>query len=165
MTDPCRAIRLAGGLDRRGFAMLTAIALVALVSVAMAAAAAVFRLDVRRTASAAEEAELRELLMAGERIARERLASAGGDDPRAGMEAVPLPPSLAADGGSLRLIVTPGPASGTMQVIVEAAVPGRSMSQALRYERGPNGWGLGGAGLISLGVQDARGDETGSLKP
>jgi hypothetical protein len=47
------------------------------VGVAMAAAGAVFRLDLRRTAAAVQDAQLRQLLVAGERAAREALPVAG----------------------------------------------------------------------------------------
>jgi hypothetical protein len=131
--------------------MLTAIALVALVGVAMAAAASVFGLDLRRTAAVVGDAQLRQLLVAGERAARQNLpmdaaAAVGGFD-----GAVPLPPALAERGATLALRVAPAdPSAAAAEATVEAALAGRVARQTLRYERGPAGWRLAAAELHAV---------------
>jgi hypothetical protein len=132
--------------EHRGFAMLTAIALVAVVGVAMAAAASVFRLDLRRTAAVVEDTQLRQLLIAGERAARAKLPAAPAAI-TASDDLVSLPPSLATRGASLTVRLAPGGAEGTATATVEAALAGRVMKQTLSYERGPAGWRLAAAGL------------------
>ena len=140
--------------DRRGFAMLTAIALVALVGVAMAAVLALVQLDLRRTADALVEAQLRQMLLAGERAARERLDATGTDGPRAA-EAAPasLPAALAADGGALEVTLTSAtPAAGKeVEVTVRARLGERSAAQTLRYEHTPEGWRPRSATLLTPG--------------
>lgn len=145
--------------------MLTAIALVALVAVAMAAVGSMFRLNLRRTGEALADAQLRQLLIAGERAARERLASAKASDAvpsnavRAFDHSVPLPAPLAAAGGSLKLRIQPARGdntAATVEATVEAALEGRSLSQALRYERGPAGWTLAAAELHGSEARESR---------
>jgi hypothetical protein len=125
--------------------MLTAIALIALVGVAMAAAAAVFKLDLRRTAAVLEDTQLRQLLVAGERAARDKLPAAGVVAESNGP--VSLPPPLAARGASLSLHVSSGQTETEATATVEAALEGRVASQTLHYERSPAGWRLGSAEL------------------
>jgi hypothetical protein len=120
--------------------MLTAIALIALVGVAMGAAASVFKLDLRRTAAVLEDTQLRQLLVAGERAARDKLPAAGAVAESNGP--VPLPPPLAARGASLAVHVSGGQTETEATATVEAALEGRVMSQILHYERGPAGWRL-----------------------
>ena len=135
--------------QRRGLAMLTAIALIALVGVAMAAAGAVFRLDLRRTAASVQDAQLRQLLVAGERAAREALpaAGAGAGAVTESNHPVALPPALAARGESLVVRFGPRKKDGEATATVEAALEGRVASQTLLYERGPGGWRLASAAL------------------
>jgi len=132
---------------RRGLAMLTAIALIALVGMAMAAAGAVFHLDLRRTAAAVQDAQLRQLLVAGERAAREALPAAGAGAVTDADHPVALPPALAARGASLVVRFDPGKKPGDATATVEAALEGRVMSQTLHYERGPAGWRLASAAI------------------
>jgi hypothetical protein len=131
---------------RRGFAMLTAIALIGLVAVAMAAAAAVFRLDLRRTTAVMEDAQLRQLLVAGERAAREKLPAAPG--PVSASEApVSLPPALTTRGATLAVHLSKGPEGDDAIATVEAALAGRVATQTLTYQRGPAGWRVASATL------------------
>ena len=126
---------------RRGFAMIVAIGLVALVAMAIATVLALVRLDLRRTAESLEQAQLRQMLLAGERAAGEQLAASEAA-PAAQDVAVALPPGLAADGASLKLRLEPGPKDGTAAATVEAALAGKALAQTLRYQRGPDGWQL-----------------------
>jgi len=134
---------------RRGLAMLTAIALIALVGVAMAAAGAVFRIDLHRTAAAVQDAQLRQMLVVGERAAREALpaAGAGAGAVTESNHPVALPPALAARGESLVVRFGPRKKDGEATATVEAALEGRVASQTLLYERGPGGGRLASAAL------------------
>jgi hypothetical protein len=140
---------------RRGFAMLTAVALVALVAMALAAVLALVRLDLGRTADALDEAQLRQMLLAGEHAARERLDAAGEAAPRTD-EAVPisLPPALAADGGAVDVTVLPRAsraAAEVVEVTVRARLGEKAASQTLRYERTSRGWRATAAALTVPG--------------
>jgi hypothetical protein len=120
--------------------MLTALALVALVAVAIAAALSVFRLDLRRTAGAVDDAQLRQLLLAGQRAVRDRLPRDAGAVPTI-EQPMALPPPLAAE-GAVRLHLRPGAARDTADAGIEARLGNRTATQTLRYERGPTGWSL-----------------------
>ena len=94
---------------RRGFAMIVAVALVALVAVALGAVMSLFRLDLDRTANALEQAQLRQMLLAGERAARGQLETVTANPQGAQGPApvvVALPAALVADGGALSVSVT-----------------------------------------------------------
>ena len=133
---------------RRGFAVLTAIVLTALVAVAMTAALSVFRANVRRTAAALDDAQLRQLLLAGERVARQRLAAPPAPAGQGGP--VELPPSLSQDGATLRVDAA-GPATERAAVFrVIVTLGGRRASQTLQYEAGAGGWALVHADLESF---------------
>ena len=130
---------------RHGFAMLTALALVALVAVAMAAALSVFRLDLRRTAGTVDDAQLRQLLLAGQRAARDRLPRDAGAVPTI-EQPVALPAPLAAE-GAVTLRLRRGASRDTADVGVEARLGNRTATQTLHYERRPVDWSLVSADL------------------
>ena len=136
---------------RRGMAMLIAVALVSLVGMAIAAVLALVRLELTRTADTLEDAQLRQMLLAGETAAREKLSAMTGDVPKAGEEvSVPLPAALAADGAALHLRIAAGPDAGTLttrEVVVEATVGRRTLGQRLNYERDGGDWRLSGVVL------------------
>src|SRR4051812_17106737 len=110
---------------RTGFATATSMAVVALAAVALASLAALLVSDGRRTRNALDDAQLRQLLLAGADDAGRRV---GADDggPAGGAPLV-LPPDLAAGGGSVRLTVDPPGAVGADDrlVHVDAAYAGR----------------------------------------
>jgi hypothetical protein len=133
------------------FAMIVAVALVALVALALGAVLSLFRLDLNRTADALEQAQLRQMLLAGQREARGQLESA-----RAGAQpvALALPASLSAQGGALEFGVAPekGPdGAAAAEVTVRAALGRRTMTQTLGYEKGPQGWRVTRATLSPAG--------------
>ena len=130
---------------RRGFAMIVAIALIGVVGLALASILSLSHLDLRRTSEAAQGAQLRQLLVAGERAARDRL-NAG--DATGGVLSVSLPPALAADGGAMEVRVEPAVEAGAPAVVtVEAKLGTAGLSQTLRYHRGAEEWKLVGAEL------------------
>ena len=133
----------------RGFAMLAAIAMVGLVAVAMAAAASIFRLDLRRTADSLHDAQARQLLLAGERAVRARLGNGvpTGDD-----FDVQLPVALRAEGAVLHARLTRAGAEDTVEATVESTLAGRMTRQTLRYRRGSAGWQI----VSAVQVQETR---------
>jgi type II secretory pathway component PulK len=70
---------------RRGFAMLTALALISIVGLGLAAMAALFASEARRSAQQRDDAQLRQLLLAGEVAVRGAL----GRGEREGSVALP----------------------------------------------------------------------------
>ena len=142
---------------RPAFAMIMAVALVALVALALGAVLSLFRLDLDRTARAVEQAQLRQMLLAGERAAREQLETAPPDAANAAQGApvsVPLPAALSANGAALELKFAP--VAGTdgapaAQVTVVATLERGTMTQTLGYEKGPQGWRLMRATLAPTG--------------
>lgn len=134
----------------RGFAMLTALAAVAIVAASLLAIGALLVADARRTARAADEAQLRQLLLAGAAIAHDR-ARHWPDRPPAERSDVPLPPDLIAHGASLRIEAAPDAAGERIEVHVSAARGGRTQRQVLHYRRQDGAWKLTGAGLEPTG--------------
>jgi Zn-dependent alcohol dehydrogenase len=127
---------------RRGFAALTAIALIALVGFGLAAMAALFAAETRRTGRVREDAQLRQLLLAGEVAAREALSR--GE--RRG--AVALPVELTTEG--VRLTFAPAGEPGERETrcrVTARTGDGRVMSQRLTYEMTGASWTLRAAEL------------------
>lgn len=138
----------------RGFATIIAVALIALIGVALAAMAAMARADFARTRQVQADTQIRQLLLAGESAARERLAA--GD---AGGKAVTvdLPAVLKDDGTTLTLTLTrlAPPAGGggvAARIEVRAEAGGYRRSQTVRYARrdAGAGWSLVAAELGPL---------------
>jgi hypothetical protein len=134
--------RSRNAVPTRGLAIVAAVVLIGLTAVAFVALASLVRHDVRRTAQTRGEAQLRQLLLAGERAAAASLATPGQ-----GMQSVPLPAALSAEGASLSF--TPGdPADETRTVDVDAAYAGFRASQRLKYQRQNGKWLLVRADLL-----------------
>ena len=127
-------------LRRRGVAAATAVTMLALVGVTLAAMGSLFAAEARRTRDATAEAQLRQLLLAGAAVATQRI-------PLTAEATVELPPSLAADGA--RLVVRPmkAPDANAVVIEVDAAVADRQMTQTLRYAQRDGRWQVDGATL------------------
>ena len=132
--------------SRRAFATLTALGIIVVVAVAIAALTAVVAHDVKRSIRQADDAQVRQLLLAGELAARASLA-----DGLPGRSNVPLPGELASAGYSLRfegVAAAGGGANGTLDIRVTVHRPdGRTASQLIRYARAGDGWRLRAAEL------------------
>lgn len=129
----------------RGFASVTAIALIAPVSLALMMLMSLLHSDVRRTAGGLVDAQIRQLLIAGQIAARKEIEKgSGGQDSIA--RPLALPPGLTADGASLavRIVsVTPSEA----EVRVEAQI-GRDLgAQTLRFRQSNGAWTLASVNL------------------
>ena len=137
-----RRIRRPRPARSSGFATLTALGLVAIIGVGLAAMAAVFAGEVRRSARVRDDAQLRQLLLAGEVAARAAVAR-GGD---AGE--VELPGELKVRGAALALAAEGTDADGQRKLRVTARLAGeRSMSQVLTYRGSGAEWTLHSAEL------------------
>ena len=128
----------------RGFASITAIALISIVGLALAALASLFASETRRTGLQRDDAQLRQLLIAGEVATRQALAR--GE--RKG--AVELPADLAAAGTTLTFAPDgDGDAGATdprLRVTARTA-DGRVQSQVLTYRPDGQRWTLRTADL------------------
>jgi hypothetical protein len=122
--------------SRPGFAIVAAVVLIAMTGFAFVALAGLVRHDIRRTAQARGECQLRQLLLAGERA-----AAASLDAPGQGVQNVALPAELSADGATLSF-APEDPAGDSLAVTVEATINGLRSSQRLTYERREGRWAL-----------------------
>lgn len=114
----------------RGVAMLFAIWLLSFVVLALAALALAIAHQSRRTLVNSQEDQLRQLLLAGERLVSEDPASIPASRPIN----VALPRELAEAGYTLRLTGLPESAdSGSIRVEIDAALPHDHRSQLLIF--------------------------------
>jgi hypothetical protein len=91
-------------ISRRGFATLTALALLSFVGTALATLTLTFAADARRTAKESTDAQLRQLLFVGAAQARQIMERS---QPPTDSMTIRLPPTLIADGGQLVLHFQP----------------------------------------------------------
>ena len=126
--------------SRRGVAAATAVSLLAMVGVTLAAMGAFFASEARRTRDATTEAQLRQLLLAGATIAA-RVAPVKAETP------LELPPSLAADGAHVVVRPVEAPEAGVMVTEVDATIADRRMTQTLRFALRDGRWQVTGATL------------------
>jgi hypothetical protein len=120
---------------RSGFAMVMAIFLMALSAMTLTALGVTLFTQARRTQMAAEDAQIRQLLMAGTVFAAEQVKSNS-----MGSVDVPLPDALREDSAKLTVDVEEGTASGERTAEVEASVPRYRSSEHLRLVLRAGGW-------------------------
>ena len=145
----------AAGTRRRGMASIVAVGTIPLVAVALAAMLSLFAAEIRRTRDAAAGAQLRQLLVAGEWAARDRVGKNAGPVTEPADVPVMLPAELGggegegADvGAALRLRIEPGEGPERVNVRVAATVGRAGAAQALVFERKGAGWELVRAELV-----------------
>jgi hypothetical protein len=122
----------------RGFATLYAIALLGIVAVALTLLTKQVGYEIRRTKLASDDAQLRQLLLAGAGSALEH-AGRWGDAPTSESWEVHLPSSPAANEESLTIVCTPGE-SGEVNAEITARLNGRTAMQMLRLKRSAQKW-------------------------
>jgi hypothetical protein len=123
---------------RRAFATITALALVGIVGITLATLTAVFARDVKRSLRQHDDAQLRQLLIAGEIAARESLGREA-----TGEITVALPDELQSADNSLAFQRLDGSQVDVVEMRITARDGGgRSMRQTLTYAKGGNGWQL-----------------------
>ena len=116
---------------RGGFAMVMAIMCISLMAIVLAVAAVYAAGESRRTMLAAEDAQLRQLLVAGMEIAGTNLPLTGRVD-------VDLPAELKERGAMLSL--SPVDGSGGTTVVIEAGLPKHRVSQVVRFSQENGKW-------------------------
>ena len=127
--------------NRRGFATIIALTLLALVAVAVAALAVAFAADARRSANVAADAQLRQLLLIGAAALPEQL-----DRHAMGGMQIPLPKELIDQGALLKVSIESG--SGEVRrAEVEARLGNRIAWQTLTLTRQSNRWSIISADL------------------
>jgi type II secretory pathway component PulK len=124
----------------RGFVMVTALLILALVAVAIVTLASATSSDGRRTIYNWQSAQLDQMLLAGAADASVRLKTGAPEDGQSWY--VELPRDLASDGATLSTSVT-SKTSDALQLSVRATLGDRSARQTLTYKReGGQSWKL-----------------------
>jgi type II secretory pathway component PulK len=126
---------------RRGFALIIAITLIGLLGITIGTIGIAMRTDVLRTRQAVDDAQLRQLLLAGAQQARARLAGATPVD-----GAMTLPQEIAGDGASVQL-TQESTASDQSAVRIDASVGKRQLSQVVHFAHRNDTWQVDGAEL------------------
>ena len=123
---------------RRGFGTVVAILLLLLVAATLPVLASVFTADAKRTRAQADDAQLRQLLMAGAVFAKGQAptitAVGSGAAAAPAPVDVPLPPELSDMGAKLTCTFNRVDADH-VSAIVHARLPSRSMEQTVTFER------------------------------
>lgn len=116
----------------RGFATLIALLMLGVVAAAIVALLALLSIDARTTARDAEEAQLRQLLVAGAADVKEKLS--GGEAARTNWT-VATPQDLAA-----QVHIEMSGDGDARQAVITARRGARTMSQTLRFHRDQDRW-------------------------
>jgi type II secretory pathway pseudopilin PulG len=129
---------------RPAFAMVTAIVLMGLIALTLAALGTAFVIQSRRTLALAEDAQLRQLLLAGALEAQSRLAASALDK----NIPIALPDELRDRGASLSLQPEPSPPASQTVIRIEAALPHHRMAQRLTLAQTDGRWQVIAAELL-----------------
>jgi hypothetical protein len=129
--------------QRLGFASVTAIVLMGLISMTLTAMCVTLASDGRRTMTFAEDAQLRQLLLTGATIARGRLESNSANGPMS----VTLVDSLRQQGAALTLDYHPGQSPDEQIVQIDASLPHRRLSQEIHFVHHDGIWQITSATL------------------
>ena len=129
---------------RGGMTLVIAVLTIAVVSLAVLAMATRYATEAKMTRYALQDAQLRQLLLAGAAAAQQQLNRPPGPAPEPTPDdrplAVALPAEIDGDSPSLVLRFATVAADGTRSVLVQAAVDGRHARQTLRFERHDANW-------------------------
>jgi type II secretory pathway pseudopilin PulG len=125
-------------VQRRGFVTLTAIALFVIVGMAIVAAASLFATEIRRSRAEAADAQLRQLLLAGESMAPQALVDWNGQPQQTFF--MILPKELERD--DARLSLTAKSIDSGVEVVVDASLGRRHGWQTLRFTKTAGGMKL-----------------------
>jgi type II secretory pathway pseudopilin PulG len=126
-----------------GFAMVTTIVVMGLIALTLAGLGRAFVMQSRRTLALAEDAQLRQLLLAGALEAESRVA-AGGLDKNI---SIPLPDELRNRGAALTLQPEPNAPTGQAIIQIDAALPRHRMSQRITLSQIDGRWEITAAEL------------------
>jgi len=129
---------------RPAFAMVTAIVLMGLIALTLAALGTAFVIQSRRTLALAEDAQLRQLLLAGALEAQSRLAASALDK----NIPIALPDELRDRGAALALHPEPNAPTGQAIIQIDAALPRHRMSQRVMLLQIDGRWQITAAELL-----------------
>jgi type II secretory pathway pseudopilin PulG len=122
-------------------ALLMAVLMISIVAGSLAALTLAFAAQAKRTTRQAQDAQLRQLLLAGQVAAQQAVGQSGRGE-------VALPADLRSAGGSVRYETISGSGADEMQVRVVARLgEARTMTQTLRFARNADRWELRSAEL------------------
>jgi len=130
---------------RRGFILLFALGIVAVVGVAILALASLQSYEGWRTAERIREAQLEQMLLAGATEAPQHLATAAPTKDQ--VWNIELPPALASRGGTLQTRVTNIENETNVNVLITATLDGKSAQQTVTFARPADQWKLTAARL------------------
>ena len=123
--------------------MVVAVVLIFIIGMTLSSLGFSTYMQMMRTQTLSEDAQLRQLLLAGMEIARGRLqTSAKVEAPLA------LPDSLGADAATLALHLKSDPAAGQQTIQIDAAVSNRRLSQTVQFAQRGGAWQLTSAELM-----------------
>lgn len=129
----------------RGFAIIVAIAMLALVGAAILVITREFSFNMTRTRLATQDAQLRQLLLAGAQDATIRARGWGGEVALSTWQ-IDLPQPLKQDGATLSLEARPV-SSIAVEIRIDARIERRQSSQLLYFNRHDERWTLTDAEL------------------
>ena len=109
-------------------------------SLAVLAMATRFATETKMTRHAVQDAQLRQLLLAGAAAARQQLNEPSKTPPNDQPAPIALPAEIDGDDPSLVLRFSPTAADGARTVVVEAVLDRRHARQSLRFERSDGKW-------------------------
>ena len=124
--------------DSRGFAMITAIIMMAVVSAALVVISRQFRFEATRTRVELDDGQLRQLLLAGAQDAAERAEKWRKHPPLATWE-LKVPAALRGEGAAVSVSAT-SIGSDRAEVRIDARFHGRHQSQLLHLSVQDKGW-------------------------
>jgi type II secretory pathway component PulK len=127
---------------RGGFALMMAIVLIAVVAMCLAAIGATSFMQAERSRSLAEDAQLRQLLLAGADVARNRLEKSAPMD-----AAMSLPDSLTEQGAAVTLQTQKGADADHQNIEISAVMARRSLSQQVHLVHESGSWQIVSAEL------------------
>ena len=134
--------RMALSSRRRAFATVMAVVMIGVVAVSLAAVAASFTADYRRTQNARSDAQLRQLLCAGAIDAVERSKSLPVDVPTERFD-VPIPSELA--GRNCRLFIDLASQRDGISAQITAQVNEQTAQQTVAFARKGGAWKVASA--------------------
>jgi hypothetical protein len=126
---------------RSGLAMVTALALMSLAVMAVTAMNSALFFEARRSRMLSEDAQLRQLLLAGAEIARNGFAS------HQGQWAIELPDPLKREGAELTATVESQSSPSEAVLEIDASIPGRRMSEKVHLAETGGTWNVVSADL------------------
>jgi hypothetical protein len=129
--------------SRHGFTTLAALGLLGIIGATLATLAVAFSRDVKRSVRQTDDAQLRQLLIAGESAVETAIRAGGVQNGE-----VPLPAELTAMGMSAQFARIGESSTDSVHVRVTAkSADGRSARQILRFVRAADAWKLSSAEL------------------